>query len=247
MRPSETPEVFLGWSAQEMRAYVVAETSLQARCGHAASVRRLCRLMLLNWYTRATETRDGRLWDVLSGAPMSTDHAIARFFVPFLMRYQGWALFADSDILVRDDVRALFALADPKYAVMVVRHAPLLEEGTKKDGAAQQAYPRKNWSSVMLWNCGHPSNHALTPDVLNAWPGRDLHAFRWLRDEEIGELPARWNALVGVQPLPENPAIVHYTLGTPDLPDHERDPYADEWYAVARVAGYGLSMEAVTA
>ncbi len=46
-------------------------------------------------------------------------------------------------------------------------------------------YPRKLWSSVMLWNCEHPANRRLNLQMLNQWPGRDLHAFRWLADGPV--------------------------------------------------------------
>lgn len=232
--------IYLGFDAQEMRAHVVATTSLHAHSGHSQRVQRICRLSVARWYTRPTKLLPAGLWDVISDAPMTTDHAIARFFVPFLMNYQGWALFTDGDVLFRADVRQLSALADDRYAVQVVQHPPLLEYGMKKDGQPQWAYPRKNWSSVILWNCGHPANQALTRDVLNSWPGRDLHAFTWLKDEEIGALPAAWNHLVNVSPPDDNPALVHFTLGTPDLPGHDADPFAEEWRSVARAAGYSL-------
>lgn len=232
-------KVFLGFDPAEMRACNVAQTSIWLQMHARASIDRLCRLSLWRYYTRPTSrTPSGRLYDELSDAPMSTDHAIARFFIPFLMQYDGWALFTDGDVLFRRDVSDLFALADPRYAVQVVKHGPLLEEGTKKDGHIQQAYPRKNWSSVMLWNCGHQANKALTLDVLNAWPGRDLHAFRWLTDDQIGALPASWNHLVGVEPHDPDADLVHFTLGTPDVRGHEADPFAEEWWAVAKTAGY---------
>jgi lipopolysaccharide biosynthesis glycosyltransferase len=202
-------------------------------------VKRISRLTLLKDYNRPTTMLpNGQLFDEISDAPMSTAHAIARFHVPRLCEYSGWALFTDSDVIFREDIANLFALADPQYAVMCVQHPPLLKQGNKKDGHIQQAYPRKNWSSVMLFNCGHSSNQALTLDVLNAWPGRDLHAFRWLQDHEIGALPARFNWLVGVSAPDPNPAIAHFTLGTPDVSGHENDPFAAEWFSCARVAGF---------
>lgn len=222
-----------------MRAHVVASFSLRVGTRSAVDIRRLTRLGLFHIYRRPTERMpNGHLWDEISDAPMSTEHAIARFFVPYLEGYRGWSLFVDGDVLFREDIAKLFALADDQYAVQVVQHRPLLVEGMKKSGHVQQAYPKKNWSSVMLWNCGHPANKALTLDVLNAWPGRDLHAFRWLKDEEIGSLPVRWNWLAGVSAPEPDPAIVHFTLGTPDVSGHENDPYADEWYRVGRSAGY---------
>lgn len=245
--PPERLKVFVGFSANEMVATRVAESSIHQYSKGGADIRRICRLSLYPNYTRPTEYRAGTLWDAISGAPMSTDHAIARFFIPWLCDYQGWALFTDGDILCRRNVADLFALADDRYALMCVQHGDIHSEGVKKDGAIQQSYPRKNQSSVMLMNCAHKSNMALTLDVLNAWPGRDLHAFRWLQDHEIGQLPAQWNYLVNVNEPMENPSIVHYTLGTPNIPGHERDPWSQEWFATAKYAGYafGLPVEMV--
>ena len=102
------------------------------------------------------------------------------------------------------------------------------------DGQIQTYYARKNWSSVILWNCSHPSNKLINSMWLNTWPGRDLHAFGWLKDEEIGELPHKWNQLVGVDELEErHTGILHYTLGGPWFPDWKGGPADKEWLAEA--------------
>jgi hypothetical protein len=233
--------IWIGWDPQEMTAHVVAAESFRRHTAQKLNIQRICLQGLPDLYTRETTERDGQLWDVLSNAAMTTQHAIARFFVPFLQDYRGWALFTDGDVLCRADLAELFACADDRYAVQVVQHPPLVHTGTKKDGAPQAPYPRKNWSSVVLFNCGHPAHRQLTLDVLNTWPGRDLHAFKWLKDEEIGPLPAGWNYLVGVtNPMPNNVQLAHYTLGTPDRPGHESDAFADEWFATAEQAGCRL-------
>lgn len=232
---SDSLRIYLGWDPREAVAYAVAGQSLRRHTSRPLDIRpiRLDWLRDRGWYRRPTEVRDGRLWDVISEAPMSTEHAIARFFVPHLQGCNGWALSADCDILARSDIAALFALADDRFALMVVQHAYVPAESVKMDGQVQTTYQRKNWSSVMLWNCAHPAHSALTLEVLNTWPGRDLHAFRWLSDDEIGALPATWNHLVGVVP---EAALVHFTLGTPDMPGYEHEPYADEWRSYARKA-----------
>lgn len=233
MRPER---IFFGVDVHEEQAVRVAFHSLQVTTRDKFMVRRVSleELQRQGLYTRETSTLDsGQLWDDISEAPMSTGHAIARFFVPHLMEYDGVALFTDGDVLFRSDVAALFALADPQYAVQVVKHEPMPDQATKKDGHVQTAYARKNWSSVMLFNCGHPANRALNLNVLNTWPGRDLHAFKWLEDSQIGTLPPSWNYLVGVtNPAPDPVALAHFTLGTPDLAGHESDRFADEWLAV---------------
>jgi hypothetical protein len=123
---------------------------------------------------------------------------------------------------------------------MVVKHEYQPREAAKMDGQIQTAYARKNWSSVILWNCAHPAHRVLRMGMLNRLPGRDLHAFCWLKDEEIGTLCQTWNWLVGTTAVPADidPArivkIAHFTLGTPDMPGYEDQEFADEWRAVLR-------------
>ena len=123
-----------------------------------------------------------------------------------LLAHEGWALFCDCDVVFMADVAELFEQADPDKAVMVVKHRPLNETGTKMDGQAQLSYARKNWSSVMLFNCNHPANKRLSLQDINERPGRDLHAFYWLHDSEIGSLTCDWNVLVNVQEMPIMPS-----------------------------------------
>ncbi len=236
------PRVWIGWDPREIQACAVAEASLRKH-SPIVKIHRLALSYLTHraLYTRETVERDGQLWDVISNAPMSTEHAISRFFVPYLQDFQGWALFVDGDVLFRIDVAALFALRDERYAVQVVHHPPLLKEGTKKDGSIQQAYARKNWSSVMLFNCAHQAHRGLTLEILNSWPGRDLHAFKWLRGYELGSIPAGWNHLVNLSAPDPDPALVHFTEGCPNIAGHELDPFAEEWRAMARWAGYQIA------
>lgn len=245
--PKTGLRVFIGWDENEIGACKVAEYSLYRHASrNAIRVEKVSKDLVTGYDRPTTTLPNGQLFDEISDAPMSTSHAIARFWVPRMCHFTGWALFTDGDVLFRDDVNAIFEYADPDKAVIVVQHEPMPEGDTKKGGQVQQAYPRKNWSSVILWNCGHLANLFLTREVLNGWPGRDLHAFKWLRDDQIGALPARWNHLVGVSAQDGNPAIVHYTLGTPDVPGHERDAYADDWRMSARVSGYSLPVSFLT-
>jgi hypothetical protein len=138
-------------------------------------------------------------------------------------------LAVDCDVVFMHNPFELMIEADDSKAVMVVKHIPFKASGTKMDGQVQTYYERKNWSSVVMWNCDHPANRRLNLTTLNQWPGRDLHAFKWLADSEIGTLPREANWLVGVQPKPIRPIIAHFTLGTPDMPGHERDEYAEIW------------------
>lgn len=162
---------------------------------------------------------------------MSTEFAISRFLTPILAQ-SGLALFVDCDTLAMQNVARIFDLVQPDKAVMCVKHEHNPTETVKMDGQVQTRYSRKNWSSVMLFNCDHPSNRKLTLEMINSLPGRDLHRFCWLEDHEIGELPPQWNYLVGHTELPEgvDPAIVHFTDGIPSMDGYENVEYAGEYF-----------------
>lgn len=220
--------VYIGHELREQAAYdVAASTARDFGCEVIPLYED--RLRYSGVLTRPKDTR-GQTWDINSAAPQSTSFAIARFAVPILA-HSGWALFVDCDVVFMRDPHELLKLADPRYAVMVVKHAhaPGPDEDRKMDNQIQTRYARKNWSSVALYNADHFSNRRLNLQMLNQWPGRDLHGFYWLSDEEIGELPAEWNWLVDVQPKPDNPAIAHFTLGTPDMEGHAGSEHANIW------------------
>ena len=224
--------VWIGYEPRELDALVVARTSLARRSSINVPVRSviLSDLERDGLYRRRTRRNNGFMVDVISDAPMSTEFAISRFLTPLLAGGKGWALFMDCDMLVRADIAELFALADPSKAIMCVKHLHVPDETTKMDAQEQTRYFRKNWSSVMLFNCEHPANAALTVDLINRVPGRDLHRFCWIEDGLIGELPPEWNHLVGYSGQPDtDPKIVHFTKGTPTQIGN-RMPYADEWH-----------------
>ncbi len=138
----------------------------------------------------------------------------------------------DCDVVFMRNPHLLEKYIDPDKAVMVVKHPPLGETGKMKmDGQIQTSYARKNWSSVMVFNVDHPSNDALTVEMVNTLPGRDLHRFCWLEDDEIGELPPEWNFLVGHTDTNIDPKIVHFTDGTPGMHGFRNVAYAEEWRA----------------
>lgn len=207
--------IFIGYDGRESEAYRVAEKSLK-RVSPWAKPQRLDaeRLAAYGLLRRPTDLRGG-IYDLPSNAPASTSFHVSRFLVPHLCQ-SGWALFVDCDVVFLGDVADLFSKADPTKAVMVVKHEQQ-GNGTKMDGQIQTVYPRKNWSSVVLWNCDHPANRRLSLQDVNERPGRDLHAFYWLHDSEIGELGEDWNWLVNVTQPPVSPRLAHFTLGGPWL------------------------------
>ncbi len=178
--------------------------------------------------------------DDRDGKPFSTDFSFSRFLVPYLQKFEGWALFCDGDILFRRNPIELFDLADDQYAVMCVKHFHRGDEGQKMNGQSQTQYFRKNWSSLVLWNCSHPSNRVLTPFEVNQLPGQFLHAFNWLQNTEIGALDEEWNWLVGASPTttrePRDPKAVHFTLGLPGMAKAPQSIWDQEWFAFEKDA-----------
>lgn len=226
--------VFVGYDPREADAYRVCVASLLAHARWPLDVRPLLlpQLQAEGLYRRPMERRGAQLWDAISDAPMSTEFSLTRFLVPYLMNYQGLALFVDCDFLFRQDVYDLVEFSEPGSAVNVVKHVHEPTESTKMDGQEQRRYRRKNWSSLILWDCGHEQTRKnLTLDAVNARRGLDLHQFAWLPHGEryIGEIEVRWNWLEGYSPAHIEPAAVHYTRGVPSMPGYENSAYADEW------------------
>lgn len=162
----------------------------------------------------------------------SNEFSFSRFLVPYMNDYSGYAVFMDCDMLIRSDISEIFEIAHQAQdkAVHVVKHTYKPRDDVKYLGNVQYQYPRKNWSSVMMWNCGHEKNKALTTDFVSKASGLDLHRFTWLEDDEIGELDVTWNWLVGeYADPPKNVKNVHWTNGGPYFDEYRDIDFADEW------------------
>ena len=150
-----------------------------------------------------------------------------------------WVGFCDADMVWQADVNDLLRLIEPDKALMCVKHNHRPTEKTKMIGQIQTIYPRKNWSSLFLMK---PSaNQVLSPGYVNNTRGSDLHGFSWLDDNNIGDLPEAWNWLAGWSDLKIQPNVIHYTMGTPDMPGYQDQPYADEWRAALQDSGVRLA------
>lgn len=163
-----------------------------------------------------------------------------RFLTPWLMAYEGWAIFADGDMVAEADLAELWALRDPTKAVLVAKHEYNTKAATKYLGARNEDYPRKNWSSLILWNCSHPANRILTPTFVAEMSGCFLHRFGWLADELVGDLPKTWNWLAIEYESRDDAKLIHYTLGTPCFRDYRDSAMADRWHSAYRQASSGL-------
>lgn len=161
----------------------------------------------------------------------ATEFSITRFLTPWLAGYKGWVMFCDNDVLALTDINELFDQADDKYAVMCVKHNHTPTDTVKLDGQLQTNYPRKNWSSVVLWNCDHPKNKFITPELVNEVSPMYLHRFMWLEDHEIGEVSHEWNWLVDwyKEPNDGKPKFLHFTDGGPYFKNYQDADYAQNW------------------
>ena len=214
--------VYIGYDTREDIAYQVSKFSILNKSENI-SINPL----------KLNDLKDKKLYWRDEDKLGSTEFTFSRFLVPELNKFSGWALFCDCDILFLEDVNNLFELADEKYAVMCVQHDYKPKEGVKMDGKAQTLYPRKNWSSLVLWNCSHPSNKKITKELINQpeTTGKYLHRFSWLKDEEIGSLPCQWNWLAGWyrEPQDGSPKAIHYTEGGPWFENYRHCEYHQHW------------------
>ncbi len=153
----------------------------------------------------------------------------SRFLTPYLNNFDGWAIFADGDMICQTDIKELWSLRDESKAVQVVQHDYQTKAHTKYLGNKNENYPRKNWSSVILWNCAHPAHRVLTPEFIQKQTGTFLHRFSWLGDEQVGALPKKWNWLAIEYEDNAQASLVHYTLGTPCLKDYAGTSMSDIW------------------
>jgi hypothetical protein len=228
--------VIIGYDASEAEAARVAAKTLCEVTHGEITLEFLYapKLRAQGLLTRPEDQR-GQRYDLVSNAPCATEFSNSRFLTPILVD-SGWALFVDCDVVFQRDPREM--LDDHRFeafAVSVVKHNYIAARETKMCGQAQTLYSRKNWSSVMLFNCDHPANRRLSLWDVNNRPGRDLHQFYWLADHEIGELDPRWNWLVGEQPAPSAVGgIAHFTLGGPFTPGWPGAEHDDIWLKASK-------------
>ena len=208
--------IFIGYDPREAIAYHTCVNSIIRHATRPVAIHPVA----LNLFKDYDETHtDG-----------SNHFIYTRFLVPHLMSYTGWAIFIDGDMIVRDDITQLWNLKEIDKDVMVVKHDYKTRMPVKYLGAKNEDYPKKNWSSVILWNCSSFPNRRLTPEFVQQSTGSFLHRFTWLDDARIGELSPEWNWLP--DEYGPNPAakLLHYTLGTPCFHEFADTPQADEWH-----------------
>jgi len=217
----KTLNIYVGWDSREPIAADVCKYSIHENTSMPTNV----------VYLQQDNLRDLELYWREVDELASTEFTFTRFLVPHLNDYNGYAIFVDCDFLFTGDIADLMEQIDPKKAVTVVQHDYTPPEGTKMDGQRQYAYPRKNWSSMIVWNCDHPKNKTVDLEFVNSATGQDLHRFTWLEDDDIGTLNPEWNWLVGWYREYRDgfPKALHYTEGGPWFDEYRNCEYAEIW------------------
>ena len=218
--------IFIGYDPREAVAYHTCANSIIRHASQPVAIVPLA----LNLFNDYTETHtDG-----------SNQFIYSRFLVPHLMGYTGHAIFMDGDMIVRGDIVELWAQRSAYHDVQVVKHDYKTKMTEKYLGAKNENYPRKNWSSVILWNCNSHPNRKLTPEYIQKATGAELHRFTWIDDSRIGELPKEWNWLPDEYGPNLDAKLLHYTLGTPCFHEFATTPQGDEWHKEHMLADYCL-------
>jgi len=209
--------VFIGYDSKEKIAYHVLSESILRNSTKPVSITPIALNNIKDDFVRER------------GALSSTEFSFSRFLVPYMMNYQGWALFMDCDMLMEADITELWRLRDDKYAVQVCKHDYTPKNKTKFLNQVQTTYPKKNWSSFMLMNCKKCTQ--LTPNYVNRASGLELHQFKWLESEElIGDLPLEWNWLADEYEYKKDIKNVHFTQGGPWFEEYSNCQYSQNWF-----------------
>lgn len=216
--------VYIGYDPREAVAYHVCAHSILSRASGPVAIIPINKRNIPE-YTR--EMEDG-----------STEFSFSRFLTPYLSGYVGQSIFMDSDMLVLDNVYSLIEECSLFVDVSVVKHDYTPKTTTKFLGNKQHVYPKKNWSSVMVFNNYTSPCRSLSPIVVNESSGKYLHQFEWTNEDRIGELSKDWNHLVGEYDENPNAKIVHFTLGTPCFKGYEDQEYADAWFKEKEAMNY---------
>jgi len=229
--------VYIGYDPKEDIAYEVLKFTIERIAVENVRIVVIRRDVVerMGIYKREYDIVDGQHIDKIDGRPFSSEFSFTRFLVPALNMYQGWALYMDCDMYLRTDINELFEeYSMDYYPLYCVKHKYFPDAGLKMDGRKQENYRRKNWSSFILWNCGHPLNQKLTVADISTRSGRWLHGFEWLPDKEadIGSIHEEWNWLDNHSSEEIEAKNVHFTTGGPWFRDWKCGRAIDAQYAV---------------
>ena len=207
--------IIIGYDEREAVAFHTCVESIISNCTNHVNIVPLC----LKHFRKYRENHnDG-----------SNEFIYSRFLTPFLMNFKGWAIYLDGDMICNEDISDLWSLRDNKFAIQVIKHKYETKMVKKYWGNKNENYPRKNWSSVILWNCNHVKNSCLIPEFVSRHDGAFLHRFKWLDDKEIGSLNKKWNWLAIEYEDNPDAKLIHYTLGTPCFKEFQDTSMSNHW------------------
>jgi hypothetical protein len=214
-------KVFIGYDHVESVAWHTMAASIYRQSSRPVAIVPVNLANLKGIFNRPRESKQ------------SNEFSFSRFLVPYLCNYEGQGIFFDCDQMLRTDIAEIFSVLEEQQgkAVYVVKHTYEPRNDVKYLNTIQYKYPRKNWSSVVLWNCDHEKNRIVTPQFINTVEALALHRFTWLDDNEIGELDIRWNWLVGeYDNAPNDVKNVHWTVGGPYFDEYSTSDFSNEWF-----------------
>lgn len=203
------PKIFIGFDSREQAGFHVLASSIMEHASRPVAI-----IPLIQW-----QLREQGIYTRATGPTESTEFSLTRFLVPYLSDFKGMSLFMDSDMLVRSDICEVLRYVEFRNAVSVCQHNYTPKTQTKMDGKVQTVYPRKNWSSFMVFNNANFDCQRLSPQFVNSADASDLQRLTWT--DRIGSLPLEFNWLVGEYEPNEKAKILHYTIGSPEF---------DPWY-----------------
>jgi hypothetical protein len=233
---SKPLRIFIGWDSREAIAYHVLANSILR---HASGPVAIIPLVQSQLREKALYTRE-------RGKFETTEFSLTRFLVPYLSDYGDYSIFMDCDMLCQGDVYELvnFARKDQKgkRVVWCVQHDYTPKTMLKMDNQVQTMYPRKNWSSVMVFR--NKFCERLTPQYVNTATGVELHRMEWAGSDprNIGALPKVWNWLVEEYEPNAEAKLLHFTLGGPWFFDHRNCDHAGLWHKELDLAFPSLNM-----
>lgn len=196
--------VYVGWDCRDPRALDVCLFSIQR---HASDL-----VEIVSLKPKSVTALCGPDPD-----PQRAKQALARYLVPALNSFEGWAAFVSSDVLFQADIYDLWKHRDPRYAVMGV-------PATESDAPGA---PLR--SSLLLWNCGHPANRSLTPEMVASQEAETLAEFGWLQRNMIGALPSAWCWREGASDPDLAPKAIEFAPRKPWISEEDLCRYADRW------------------
>jgi hypothetical protein len=231
--------IYIGYDSREDIAYTVLEKSLRFNIKHGVFTEDIKKLDLNlakkhgynRPYTIIKNNDSVQKIDTLTGECFSTEFSYSRFLIPKIMNYQGYAMFMDCDFLALKPISNLWLEYSKKWkeekAIWVCKLNYTPNSVSKMDNQIQTLYPKKLWSSLIIWNCSHPKNSILNSEVVNKSTGAYLHQFQWLEEDDIGFLDLQWNWIPNHST--GEVGFVHFTEGGPWFENYKDVPYAEAW------------------